>query len=95
MFDVSSDLTSLAKDMTNRDMLKNALLPPKSLQYAVAMKLEGGPSSRNIYNLKLQRERVKQLQEEEAQRTMAASVMVPWVRWPEHGETGTYARSLR
>jgi hypothetical protein len=81
-------MSSFARDMTNREILKKALLTPKSLHYAVALKLNAGSSTHGIYQEKLEKERLKQLKADEEQRTMAPSVMVPWVRWPGHSETG-------
>lgn len=74
--------------MNDRDVLKKALLPPKSLKYAVAMKLDSGAATQNVYKLKLEKERLKELKREEEERTLAPYVMVPWVHWPGHSETG-------
>jgi hypothetical protein len=88
VFAVAAQLSGLARDMTNRDALKNALLPPQNLRNMVARTLADQPTSSNIYALRLEKRHLKQEQEDDKQRELRPEVMVPWVHWPGHSETG-------
>jgi hypothetical protein len=88
VFTVDAQLSGLAKDMNSRDALKKALLPPQSLRDMVVRTLENQAPSNNIYALRLEKRHLKQAKADDTQRELRPEVMVPWVHWPGHSETG-------
>ncbi len=88
IFTVAAQLSGLARDMTNREALKKALLPPESLHGMVERTLAEMSPSSNIYALRLEQRRLRQEKEVDKQRELRPEVMVPWVHWPGHSETG-------
>ncbi len=88
VFTVAAQLSNLARDMNNRDALKKALLPPQSLRNMVVQTLEAQAPSNNIYALRLEQRHLRQEKEDAKQRELRPEVMVPWVHWPGHSETG-------
>mmetsp|Transcript_40835 Transcript_40835/g.109308 ORF Transcript_40835/g.109308 Transcript_40835/m.109308 type:complete len:163 (+) Transcript_40835:1-489(+) len=86
-FEVEKKLEDLSKDLNDRDAIKQALLSP--LQINEMLKTSAGSAySRNFFASELAKRKMVEYRAADKDYELSPAVMVPWVHWPGHPDTG-------